>query len=141
MSGKWDDPKYRAAWKRAWRKRNGARIRKQEAAYRKKIGKEKLRAKWREWYRNRRHLARAHKLKTKYGISRSDYSALYKKQKGRCAVCGAKPHRKRQSFDVDHDHRTKRVRGLLCHRCNPALGLFKDNPKLLRKAAAYLEAL
>lgn len=54
-----------------------------------------------------------------------------------CAICGEHPERKRLARD--HDHATGLRRELLCQRCNTALGLLRDNPKLLRKAAAYLD--
>lgn len=41
---------------------------------------------------------------------------------------------------IDHCHVTGRRRGLLCHRCNPGLGMFQDSPEALRRAADYLEA-
>lgn len=41
---------------------------------------------------------------------------------------------------VDHCHKSKQIRGLVCHRCNVGLGYFRDDPELLRAAAAYLEA-
>jgi len=54
-----------------------------------------------------------------------------------CAICGeAVGHRTRAA---DHDHITGKFRGILCSRCNPGLGMFKDKPELLRKAAQYLE--
>jgi hypothetical protein len=40
---------------------------------------------------------------------------------------------------VDHDHTTGRIRGLLCTRCNAAIGLFEENPRLLRQAVGYLQ--
>jgi hypothetical protein len=60
-----------------------------------------------------------------------------------CAICGSRENRKingkyATELSIDHCHRTGKVRGLLCHCCNLALGLFKDNPALLEKAASYL---
>jgi len=51
-----------------------------------------------------------------------------------CIICGIET-----SVVVDHDHKTKEVRGGLCANCNLGLGHFKDNPELLRFAALYLE--
>jgi recombination endonuclease VII len=53
-----------------------------------------------------------------------------------CAICSG-----RHRLSVDHCHKTDEVRGYLCGYCNPALGSFKDDPKLLRRAADYLEGL
>jgi len=69
------------------------------------------------------------------GWSLETYQKQYKLQKGLCAVC--KCH-----FDdlrPDHNHKTGKARELLCYCCNTGLGLFQDNPKLLKYAAAYLE--
>ena len=44
------------------------------------------------------------------------YSAMFKRQGGVCALCGKPPHGRR--LDVDHDHKTKVIRGLLCRHCN-----------------------
>jgi hypothetical protein len=52
-----------------------------------------------------------------------------------CAICGDVG-----SLCVDHCHRTGKVRGFLCGRCNPALGGFRDDPALLREAALYIES-
>jgi len=62
-------------------------------------------------------------LKRRYGITLEKYNELLKKQNGGCAICGAKP--KTRSLNVDHNHITKQVRGLLCHLCNRALGQLK----------------
>lgn len=81
---------------------------------------------------------REENLRRRYGLTVADYEALLTQQNGVCAICGkACPTRGRLS--VDHDHATGEVRGLACHKCNTALGLFDDNPTLLRAAAAYLE--
>jgi hypothetical protein len=55
----------------------------------------------------------------------------------RCAICGRRRRRGR-AFHIDHDHRRKQFRGLICEACNLGLGHFHDNPKRLRKAAKYL---
>jgi hypothetical protein len=60
---------------------------------------------------------------------------LYK-QGGKCGICGSVSNGKRLA--IDHDHETGRVRGLLCQQCNTALGLFKDQVELLKKAIDYL---
>lgn len=71
-----------------------------------------------------------------YGITPEQFYEMLARQGGRCAICllpfTKEPH-------IDHDHVTKRVRGLLCSEHNLALGLFKDNPDWLRAAAAYIE--
>lgn len=53
-----------------------------------------------------------------------------------CEICGND-----QKLAVDHCHKTNNFRGILCHRCNRALGFFNDEPERLRKAADYLEQL
>lgn len=75
-------------------------------------------------------------LRSEYGISLEDYNILKKNQKGRCAICNKKYSK---TLLVDHDHKTGRVRGLLCRKCNTGLGQFCDNPKLLWQACLYME--
>lgn len=53
---------------------------------------------------------------------------------GRCAICKRQDTR----LCIDHCHKTGRIRGVLCHRCNSGIGSFRDNPTLLTAAAAYL---
>jgi hypothetical protein len=120
-----------------------------DAAYREKIIKEnqkyqtKNAEKMRETARarRRRNPERAfdRRLLWKFGISKADYDALLEKQGGCCAICGGTQVNGRKNLDVDHDHRTGRVRGLLCGYCNRALGLLKDSPEVLRLAANYLD--
>lgn len=55
----------------------------------------------------------------------------------KCAICGEKEP-KRKTFDIDHDHETGKVIGLLCTRCNMMLGYSKDNPENLISGAKYL---
>lgn len=69
-----------------------------------------------------------------YGLTVEDSRRLRSCQVA-CAICG----RHNQKMEVDHDHSTGLVRGLLCSRCNGALGQFCDNIELLQKAISYLE--
>jgi len=81
-------------------------------------------------------------LKSTYGITQEDYEKLEKQQDCKCAVCGGDGFKMREwhfkKLVVDHDHVTGKVRGLLCHNCNRALGLLKDDPKVLLNAVDYL---
>jgi hypothetical protein len=77
--------------------------------------------------------------KRKYNITIDDYYRLYEVQNGKCAICDAEdPGAKKGRLFVDHDHRTKEIRGLLCYSCNMLLGHSKDNSKILSKAIQYL---
>ena len=71
-----------------------------------------------------------------YGLEPEQYAALLEDQHGTCAVCREQPTGR--GLHVDHDHETGEIRGLLCHNCNTALGLFKDNMLILTAAMAYL---
>jgi len=71
-----------------------------------------------------------------YGVSRAQYEAMLESQGGMCAICGGPPGVR--SLAVDHDHETKRVRGLLCSGCNTGIGGLRENPELLGRAIDYL---
>ena len=63
-----------------------------------------------------------------------------------CAICGKKETRKSRyggicKLHIDHDHKTKKIRGLLCHKCNNGLGNFRDNIENLDRAKKYLERI
>jgi hypothetical protein len=99
-----------------------------------------------QWFRDNpgRTMAnsRKHNLKM-YGISERDYTDLLKSQGGGCAICGTASSDKRKNgkpmrLPVDHDHATGVCRGILCNRCNRAIGLLRDDPILFRKAIRYL---
>jgi hypothetical protein len=73
-------------------------------------------------------------LKRKYGITLEDFDTLLASQGGGCAICG-----KPDVDHVDHDHVTGRVRGILCFRCNVAIGQMDDDCDRLAAAMAYLD--
>ncbi len=79
-------------------------------------------------------------LKQNYGISLEEYEAMVAAQDGKCAVCGRIPAGKHNQgcLHVDHNHRTGKVRGLLCSQCNRGLGFFGDSSETLLRAATYL---
>jgi hypothetical protein len=79
------------------------------------------------------------RLMKAYRLSAEDYQKILDNQKGRCAGCDV--HHSERKLLVDHDHKTMRVRGLLCNDCNLTLGWSHDNPTLLRRLASYLSSL
>jgi len=70
-----------------------------------------------------------------YGLEEKDFQSLLLLQDNSCAICKAPFEGK---VNVDHEHDTGRVRGLLCSECNIGLGKFKDSETLLSAAANYL---
>jgi NMD protein affecting ribosome stability and mRNA decay len=82
----------------------------------------------------------------KMGLPEDAYETMFEAQKGVCAICGnpekVRNGRRRGGYKkmaMDHDHKTGKVRGLLCQMCNQGLGSFKDSPDLLTKAIKYLK--
>lgn len=86
-------------------------------------------------------------MKSRYKISLDEYDNILRDQNYGCMICGG-TNESGRSLAVDHDHTCcpgkitcgECMRGLLCSNCNRALGLFKDDPELLKKAIAYLES-
>ena len=126
---------------------NRKKILKQKQEYQ-KDNREKLNLKNRKFYhendayRNKRIekmkiYKRNWRLQNVYKMSEEDYNEMLKSQDNLCIICrkewGGKgiPH-------IDHDHKTGKVRGLLCQKCNQGLGMFCDDPNLLQCAAGYL---
>lgn len=81
---------------------------------------------------------RANNLKRMFGMSIEEYEDKAKQQNNVCAICGG-VCKSGKRLAVDHDHKTGKIRGLLCGNCNGGLGKFQDNPELLIKAAEYLK--
>jgi hypothetical protein len=98
----------------------------------------------REWQEKNKDyfesLTRRQHLKSRYGITPEDYEEMLSEQKGKCAICnrhGQSSGNKRR-LDIDHCHKTGKIRGLLCNRCNQSMGKVKDDIDLLKKFLAYL---
>lgn len=80
------------------------------------------------------------RIKVKYGVGETEVRAMLKAQHGRCAICGKTPEentKDKRRLVVDHNHKTGKVRGMLCHKCN--LGLeWAEKDEWITKALAYL---
>lgn len=90
--------------------------------------------------------ARKSRLKRKFGMTLADYDGMLEKQKGVCAICGKKETKHDRygsikNLQVDHDHISGKVRGLLCFMCNAGVGLFDDNAENLQAAIYYLNPM
>ena len=122
---------------RQWKKNNPGKI---QAAVRRTLSKKKAEGYCvgsKSWVNN---------LKYIYGITEGEYLRMRGEQGNRCYLCGDeetvvdKRRGKVRELAIDHDHETGRVRHLLCHRCNIAIGLIRENPLLAEKIAAYLRS-
>ena len=74
--------------------------------------------------------------KYNYGITPQKYKSMFLFQEGKCAICGDSPKR----LCVDHDHDTKKIRSLLCSKCNVLLGFARDSVGILERAVKYLNS-
>lgn len=98
----------------------------------------------RERYGAKERDKRRDQLLRKYGLTQAAFKTMLAGQKHKCGIC-------REDLDtenlksgrgavVDHDHKTGKVRGILCNRCNKAIGLLRDNPSHAQGASCYLVA-
>lgn len=86
-----------------------------------------------QWYRD-------HHFKRTFGMSAAERDALVVAHGGVCDIC-KRPEvgETRKALNIDHDHATGRIRGVLCGHCNRAIGLLRDDPRLLAAAIEYLK--
>jgi len=83
--------------------------------------------------------SRKTKLKHKYGLSIDDYNKMLKEQGCCCKICGITVDVFGKNLVVDHDHKTGKIRGLLCNSCNSVLGYAKEDEKIMLNAIEYLK--
>jgi hypothetical protein len=98
-----------------------------------------------EQWRKEHHAERLHArgIKKRYGMGIDDFLGLLESQEDCCLICLGRfdfsgYHKTDKSPVVDHDHTTGVVRGLICKKCNIALGCFKDSPAVIASALRYL---
>lgn len=124
-----------------WRKENKDKVKRWSKAYYLK-NKEKLNKRCRKDYQKNkeRYIERSKvaRLKRLFGLTPDDYNNIFDRQRGYCAVCGIHQSELKMALAVDHSHKTGNVRGLLCGKCNRALGLANDDVSILLSMVDYL---
>lgn len=79
---------------------------------------------------------RESKFLRKYGITIVEWEKMYESQGGKCAIC----FKESDNLEVDHNHDTDQIRGLLCSNCNKALGLLKEDQEIMENLIKYLKS-
>lgn len=97
--------------------------------------KSKIKKKLNDKYESQRE----YYLKNTFGISLEEYNDLYTKQRGCCWICEISQLESGKTLHIDHNHKTGKIRGLLCSNHNTGLGMFNDNIELLENAIEYLK--
>lgn len=77
-------------------------------------------------------------LRKRFGLTPETFEALWEKQKGLCAICDVALNRTQYGHTIDHDHKTGKIRGLLCHPCNRLLGRLHDDTTFIKRIEQYL---
>lgn len=113
MGSKWYDPEFRAKYQRSWYKAHKKAANKQSA----------------KWAKDHPERMLQFQRRWKFGLSFDEQKTLMSKP---CMICNGK------GTHIDHDHKTNKVRGVLCNNCNTGLGMFKDSSELLTSACKYL---
>lgn len=83
---------------------------------------------------------RKQSVKRTYGLSNEEFERLVENCKNCCMICGRHSSEQEKELHVDHCHKTGKVRGLLCSRCNTGIGMLGDNADSVKRALEYLES-
>ena len=113
-----------AAYSKKYRSKNAEIIKEKKKLYRKE----------------KPEIERSRHLKKQFGISIQEYNSLFTKQGCKCAICRATKvgNTQHKHMHVDHCHKTGKIRGILCSKCNTLLGMARDSIKILKAAIGYL---
>src|SRR5262245_45851272 len=87
----------------------------------------------------RRYTNLKNKLKDRFNLSEAEYAELIELHQNACAICRRPESIKGRMLAVDHDHKTGKIRGLLCHGCNVALGHLKEDENLIWNMLEYIK--
>jgi hypothetical protein len=93
-----------------------------------------VRSRSKRWRADNREFANFQNQLARYGLTLDQYHAKLEAQDFCCAICGAA-----DPTDIDHCHKTDRVRNILCRGCNTAIGLLKESPVLFQRALEYTQ--
>lgn len=142
MSEKWhkENPEYARAYAAMYRKKNPEKIAAYSKMYREKNREslEEKSSKYRIQYPEKTK-GRQQKWRLKQlGVTTEDYNKMFDEQNGKCAICGKHQIELKRPLHIDHCHKTKKVRGLLCSNCNTGIGLLQEDIENLRCAILYL---
>lgn len=102
--------------------------------------KQKTKLREKLYYSNTKNIKENNRLFKKFSITLQDYNELLKLQNYRCKICGIDENNCKKGLEIDHCHKTNKIRGLLCMECNTGLGKFKDNKEFLKEAINYLNS-
>jgi len=92
----------------------------------------------RAYYASHWKESKSYSLKRNYGLSVIEFDIMFSNQSGMCAICGTTEWGS-HGVCVDHSHITGKVRGLVCLKCNTALGMIGDDPKVAQALVNYLK--
>lgn len=90
------------------------------------------------WRRNHKENVRRHNLKQDFNLTEKEYNQMLKNQNSCCAICKTNQSLLKRHLAVDHNHKTGKIRGLLCGNCNTALGLLKEDMDNITSLIDYL---
>lgn len=136
-------------WMKEYRKKFEGKIREQQKIYQFKWyndNKERLKKNFKAYYEINKEAFKIRNKKSyfrRYGITYEEAMAMWIKQNKLCRICNTEllplGTQLTKGFCVDHDHKTGKFRGILCHNCNAGIGMFKENIELIKLAVKYLE--
>lgn len=127
----------------AWYRRNKTKVAIDNQIYREdpthKARMRQQQAEWRRTHKEHIRLQERRRRLERYGLTPDGFDQLLAAQNGMCAICNTTRLGSR-NLCIDHNHKTGKIRGLLCVACNMAIGYMKDNPARLKAAADYLSS-
>ena len=107
------------------------------------IGKEIIKKYWKKYYIDNKEIldlkSKRNFLLRKYNKTIEQYNKQVKEQNNLCYICHNSPNGRYKKLMFDHDHETNEVRRLLCHNCNLALGLLKEDPQTISNMLSYVD--